>query len=157
MIGRLDTINILAGQLQQRRFVTIVGPGGIGKTTVALAVAENLVDSYEHRACFLDVASLTDPLLLPNALPARVPPSASRQPPPDNDGSFASKLLGLFGWKSTPKTQVASADPTTLERGAHSAATGTIVAPKAKLASQIYTVTGADPSEPPPKSRFRKS
>jgi predicted ATPase/DNA-binding winged helix-turn-helix (wHTH) protein len=68
MIGRLDTINILAGQLQQRRFVTIVGPGGIGKTTVALAVAEYLVDSYEHRACFLDVASLTDPLLLPSAL-----------------------------------------------------------------------------------------
>jgi murein L,D-transpeptidase YafK len=81
--------------------------------------------------------------------PARVPPSASRPPPPDNDGSFASKLLGLFGWKSAPKTQVASADPTTLERGAHSAATGSIVAPKAKLASQIYTVTGADPSEPP--------
>jgi DNA-binding winged helix-turn-helix (wHTH) protein len=68
MIGRLDTISILAGQLQQRRFVTIVGPGGIGKTTVALAVAEYLVDSYEHRACFLDVASLTDPLLLPSAL-----------------------------------------------------------------------------------------
>ena len=82
--------------------------------------------------------------------PARVPPSASRPPPPpDNDASFASKLFGLFGLKSAPKTQVASADPTTLERGAHSAATGSIVPPKAKLASQIYTVTGADPSEPP--------
>jgi len=68
MIGRLDTISILAGQLRQRRFVTIVGPGGIGKTTVALAIAENLVDSHEHRACFLDVASLTDPLLLAASL-----------------------------------------------------------------------------------------
>jgi hypothetical protein len=81
--------------------------------------------------------------------PARVPPSASRPPPPpDNEGS-ASKLFGLFGLKSAPKTQVASADPTTLERGAPSAATGSIVPPKVKLASQIYTVTGADPSEPP--------
>ena len=68
MIGRSDSISILAGQLQQRRFVTIVGPGGIGKTTVALAAAETVVDSYEHRACFLDVASLTDPLLMPSAL-----------------------------------------------------------------------------------------
>ena len=82
--------------------------------------------------------------------PARVPPSASRPPPPpDNDASFASKLFGLFGIKSAPKTQVASADPTTLERGAHSATTGSIVAPKVKVPSQIYTVSRADPREPP--------
>jgi DNA-binding winged helix-turn-helix (wHTH) protein len=49
MYGRLDTISILVDQLKQRRFVTIAGPGGIGKTTVALAVAEKLVHSFEHR------------------------------------------------------------------------------------------------------------
>ena len=76
--------------------------------------------------------------------PARVPPSASRPPPPpDNDASFASKLFGLFGIKSAPKTQVASADPTTLERGAHSATTGSIVAPKVKLAiANLYRFPG---------------
>jgi DNA-binding winged helix-turn-helix (wHTH) protein len=39
MIDRTDAIAALAAQLQRRRLVTIVGPGGIGKTTVALAVA----------------------------------------------------------------------------------------------------------------------
>ena len=81
--------------------------------------------------------------------PARVPPSGSQlSPPPENNGSFASRLLGLFGWKSAPQTQVASADPTTLERDAHSAATGSILAPKIKLAPQAYAVATANPDEP---------
>ena len=91
----------------------------------------------------------SSPRLVGSFPPARVPPSESQPPPPpDNNGSFASKLFGLFGLKSAPKTQVASADPTTLERGAHSATTGSIVAPKVKLPSQIYTVSRADPREP---------
>jgi hypothetical protein len=81
--------------------------------------------------------------------PARVPPSKSQpSPPTDNNDSFASRLFGLFGWKSVPRTQVASADSTTLERGAHSAATGSILAPKIKLAPKGYTVASATPNEP---------
>jgi hypothetical protein len=81
--------------------------------------------------------------------PARVPPSGSQpSPPTDNNGSFASRLLGLFGWKSAPRTQLASADSTILERGGHSTATGSILAPKIKLAPQGYTVASAAPSEP---------
>src|SRR4029077_2300729 len=44
------------------------GPGGIGKTTVALAVAAHLADSYPHRVCFVELASLLDPRLIPGAL-----------------------------------------------------------------------------------------
>jgi hypothetical protein len=81
--------------------------------------------------------------------PARVPQSKSQPtPPPDNNDSLASRLFGLFGWKSAAGTQVASADPTTLERGAHSAATGSILAPKIKLAPEGYTVASATPNEP---------
>src|SRR5215831_960075 len=81
--------------------------------------------------------------------PARLPPSKSQpSPPTDNSDSFAGRLFGLFGWKSVPRTQVASADSTTLERGAHSAATGSILAPKIKLAPQSYTVASATPNEP---------
>ena len=50
--------------------------------------------------------------------------------------------------RTLPQTQVASADSTTLERGAHSAATGSILAPKMKLAPQGSTVASADPNEP---------
>src|SRR6266446_5323208 len=37
IVGRDDTIAALAAQLTHRRFLTIVGPGGIGKTTAAVA------------------------------------------------------------------------------------------------------------------------
>ncbi len=80
--------------------------------------------------------------------PLRGPPSGSQPSSPENNGSLTSKLLGLFGWKSAPQTQVASADSTTLERGAHSAAAGSILAPKIKPAPQGYTVASANPNEP---------
>ena len=67
-IGRADIIGALTARLPERRFVTIVGPGGIGKTTVALAVAHNLVTAYPHGVRLIDLASLKDPTLLPAAL-----------------------------------------------------------------------------------------
>jgi DNA-binding winged helix-turn-helix (wHTH) protein len=47
MIGRDETVSALLSRLSDQRLVTIVGPGGIGKTTVALAVAERVITSYE--------------------------------------------------------------------------------------------------------------
>jgi predicted ATPase/DNA-binding winged helix-turn-helix (wHTH) protein len=70
LIGRADKINELTEQLQQWRFLTIVGPGGIGKTAVALAVAERLAETYEHGVCLVDLALVSDPLLVPSALAA---------------------------------------------------------------------------------------
>ncbi len=48
MIGRDDAVAALVARLSRERLVTIVGPGGIGKTTVALAVAERVIPDYEH-------------------------------------------------------------------------------------------------------------
>jgi predicted ATPase len=58
----------LAARLPRQRFITIVGPGGIGKTAVALAVADKLSQSCGDDACFVDLAPVTDPLLVPSAL-----------------------------------------------------------------------------------------
>ena len=68
IIGRADAVSALAEQLPRQRFVTIVGPGGIGKTSVAIATAERLSDSYEHGACFVDLATIIDHPLVPAAL-----------------------------------------------------------------------------------------
>jgi predicted ATPase/DNA-binding winged helix-turn-helix (wHTH) protein len=68
VIGRAECVNAISSQLARRRFVTIVGPGGIGKTTVALAVAAKLVDSHTDKVCFVELASLTDERLIPGAL-----------------------------------------------------------------------------------------
>jgi predicted ATPase/DNA-binding winged helix-turn-helix (wHTH) protein len=67
MVGRDDAVQSLAEQLRAWRFVSIVGPGGVGKTTVAISVAHRLIDGF-HDAVFIDLAALTDPQLVPTAV-----------------------------------------------------------------------------------------
>ena len=68
MVGRDDTVRALAQQLRVCRFVSIVGPGGVGKTTVAISVAHTLVDGFHDAVFFIDLAALTDPQLVPTAV-----------------------------------------------------------------------------------------
>ena len=70
LIGRADDVGKLAAQLPQQRLITIVGPGGIGKTTVALDVAEGLLAAYKDGVWLIDLAPLADPRLVPSALAA---------------------------------------------------------------------------------------
>jgi predicted ATPase len=67
-IGRDDIANQIAELLRRRRFVTIVGPGGIGKTTVALTVSWNLISSYVDGVRFVDLGPVIDPRRAANAL-----------------------------------------------------------------------------------------
>jgi predicted ATPase len=68
MLGREDIVEAVMDKLSQGRLVTIVGPGGIGKTKVALAVATKLVAANRDGGCFVDLAPLADPLLVPSAM-----------------------------------------------------------------------------------------
>jgi predicted ATPase len=68
MIGRDDAVAALVARLSQQRLVTIVGAGGIGKTTVALAIAERMMDSYDHGVWLVDLAPLGDPSLVPSTV-----------------------------------------------------------------------------------------
>jgi predicted ATPase/DNA-binding winged helix-turn-helix (wHTH) protein len=67
-IGRADTVQLLLKQLRHSRFVTIVGSGGIGKTTVALAVAQALLGKFENGIWFVDIGALRDPKAVAIAL-----------------------------------------------------------------------------------------
>jgi predicted ATPase/DNA-binding winged helix-turn-helix (wHTH) protein len=68
MIGRGESAAILVSQLSQQRLVTIVGSGGIGKTTVALAVAERMIGAYEQGVRLVDLAPLREARLVPSAI-----------------------------------------------------------------------------------------
>jgi DNA-binding winged helix-turn-helix (wHTH) protein len=72
LIGRSDTVTRIAAQLPRQRFLTIAGPGGIGKTSVALAVAEKLISAYEHGVWLVDLAPIAGPSLVPTALAAAI-------------------------------------------------------------------------------------
>jgi predicted ATPase/DNA-binding winged helix-turn-helix (wHTH) protein len=61
LVGRSSVIGTLSSQLSRRRIVTIVGPGGIGKTSVALAVAESWTDTETTERVFVDLSTTTDP------------------------------------------------------------------------------------------------
>ena len=67
VIGRIDVIATLQDQLPKWRFVSIVGEAGIGKTTVALALAEALLPSYEDGVWLVDLAPIDDQRLVPIA------------------------------------------------------------------------------------------
>jgi predicted ATPase/DNA-binding winged helix-turn-helix (wHTH) protein len=68
IVGRDEIIAVLATQLAQRRLVSVIGPGGIGKTTVAVAIAEAVTASYPDGVWFVGLASLPDPDLVPSTL-----------------------------------------------------------------------------------------
>ena len=68
MIGRDDTVRTLSAQLMMWRFVSIVGAGGIGKTTVAISVAHALLDGFRGAVFFVDLAALVDADLVPTAV-----------------------------------------------------------------------------------------
>jgi predicted ATPase/DNA-binding winged helix-turn-helix (wHTH) protein len=68
IVGRDEIIAALATQLVRRRLLTIAGPGGVGKTTVAVAVAEAVSASCRDGVWFVGLASLPDPDLVPSAV-----------------------------------------------------------------------------------------
>jgi DNA-binding winged helix-turn-helix (wHTH) protein len=68
MVGRDGAVRDLRKRLIEQRFVSIVGAGGIGKTTVALAVAHELLAEFPGAIHFLDLAAVEDPRLVAGAL-----------------------------------------------------------------------------------------
>ncbi|WP_413988978.1 ATP-binding protein [Labrys okinawensis] len=68
MIGRASDVEKISERLTASRFVTIVGAGGVGKTTVAVAVGQELSEAFAGRVVFVDLGTLSDPRLVAMAL-----------------------------------------------------------------------------------------
>ncbi|MEA1648882.1 winged helix-turn-helix domain-containing protein [Nitrospirillum sp. BR 11164] len=68
MIGRDEDVMALWSQLADGRLVTIIGPGGVGKTTVAVAVAHHLAAAFSGAVLFVDFGMITDPRLAATAV-----------------------------------------------------------------------------------------
>jgi predicted ATPase len=67
-VGRQDELTGIAAMLAESRLVTIVGPGGVGKTRVALVAAARAAASYPDGPWIVELSNLSDPALLPNTV-----------------------------------------------------------------------------------------
>lgn len=70
MLGREQTVHAIGVDLLAERFVTVIGPGGMGKTTVAIAVAHEMVGEFGGAVCFVDVGAVVDASLVAGTIAA---------------------------------------------------------------------------------------
>ncbi len=70
MLGRSDALATIQMKLAEQRFVTIVGPGGIGKTTIAVAVAHEMSAIFNGQIHFVDLSALGGASLVAPAMAA---------------------------------------------------------------------------------------
>ncbi|MDR3687876.1 MAG: BTAD domain-containing putative transcriptional regulator [Fimbriimonas sp.] len=68
LLGRDDEVVQVAARLRQRRLVTLTGTGGLGKTRVAIAVAEALLEEFGDGAWFVELAGISDAKLVVQAV-----------------------------------------------------------------------------------------
>jgi predicted ATPase/class 3 adenylate cyclase len=70
LVGRDAEIAALQAALAESRIVTLTGPGGSGKTRLALGVARSITDRFAHGVWFVDLAALREAELLESAIAA---------------------------------------------------------------------------------------
>ncbi|HUO37390.1 MAG TPA: adenylate/guanylate cyclase domain-containing protein, partial [Mycobacterium sp.] len=67
-IGRESEVAELQTAVKAHRLVTLTGVGGVGKTRLAVEVAARLADEFADGVWFFDLAAVTDPAAVPDAV-----------------------------------------------------------------------------------------
>jgi predicted ATPase/class 3 adenylate cyclase len=70
LVGRESEVEEVCGRLrgEEVRLLTLTGPGGTGKTRLALQVGADLVEEFEGGVFFVSLATVTDPELVPSTI-----------------------------------------------------------------------------------------
>src|SRR3984893_8263272 len=91
-IGRESEADEVQAAVKAHRLVTLTGVGGVGKTRLALEVASRLVDEFPDGVWFFELAAVTDPVAVPDAVAAVL--GITQQPGKSVTESVASALEG---------------------------------------------------------------
>jgi predicted ATPase len=91
-IGRESEVAELHAAVKAHRLVTLTGVGGVGKTRLALEVAARLADEFPDGVWFFELAAVTDPAAVPDAVAAVL--GITQQPGKTVTQSVASALEG---------------------------------------------------------------
>ena len=81
-VGRERELDTLQALLAKHRLVVLTGPGGTGKTRLALELAERMSDAYHHGAWLVELAMLTSADLVADAIGRVLRVKASSDTPP---------------------------------------------------------------------------
>ena len=68
LVGRSTAVQHVRDLVSAYRVVTLTGPGGIGKTVLAVKAARGLLTDFENGAWLVELASLSDAALAPSAV-----------------------------------------------------------------------------------------
>ena len=81
-VGREPEISEITDLLAAGRLITLTGSGGSGKTRLALELANRLVGKHRDGIWFIELASISDPELIPQAIASTLGISLSREEAP---------------------------------------------------------------------------
>ena len=70
-IGREKELAAVGELMQEHRLVTLLGPGGMGKTRLALQAAADQIDAFTDGAWFVDLSAVADAERSPQRLAPR--------------------------------------------------------------------------------------
>jgi predicted ATPase len=91
-IGRASEVAEVEAALRAHRLVTLTGVGGVGKTRLATEVAARLVNEFPDGVWFFELAAVTDPTSMPDAVAAVL--GITQQPGTSVSDSVAAALEG---------------------------------------------------------------
>jgi predicted ATPase len=91
-IGRESEVAELQAAVKAHRLLTLTGVGGVGKTRLAVEVAARLADEFPDGVWFFDLAAVTDPAAMPDAVAAVL--GITQQPGKSMAESVAAALEG---------------------------------------------------------------
>ena len=80
-VGREEEIIKVIRLLEKTRLVTLIGPGGIGKTRLSIQAASELLDQYPDGVWLADFAPILDPMLVPRVIATTIGLRDERQFP----------------------------------------------------------------------------
>jgi predicted ATPase/class 3 adenylate cyclase len=91
-IGRESELDEVQAAVKAHRLVTLTGVGGVGKTRLAVEVATRLADEFPDGVWFFELAAVTDPAAIPDAVAAVL--GITQQPGKTVSESVAAALEG---------------------------------------------------------------
>ena len=92
LVGREEEVAEIEAAVKSQRLVTLTGVGGVGKTRLALEVAARLADEYPDGVWLFELAAVTDPAAVPDAVAAVL--GITQQPGKTVSESVAAALEG---------------------------------------------------------------